>query len=205
MKLTWIGHSCFKVESGDYVIILDPYQDNSVAGLTPIREEADLVLCSHEHGDHNGRDTVTIRSPREAAIRVSEISTFHDDKEGTMRGLNTIHILDDGICRIAHLGDLGCHPTTEQLEQLKNLDAVLIPVGGFFTIDAKQAKTLIDEIQPRVTIPMHYRGESTGYDVISTVNDFTDLCDDVKVYDGSEIEITKESGKQTAVLQPRNQ
>ena len=89
---------------------------------------------------------------------ITEIHTWHDDARGTKRGSNCIRIFDDGTYRVAHLGDLGCELEPEQIEALKGLDAVMIPVGGFYTIDAKQAKALIDQIEPRVTIPMHYRG-----------------------------------------------
>lgn len=61
MKLTWLGHSCFKMESNGYTIILDPYEDGYVPGLAPVRETADAVFCSHEHSDHNGKETVTLK------------------------------------------------------------------------------------------------------------------------------------------------
>ena len=87
-----------------------------------------------------------------------------------------------------------------QIEQLKGLDAVMIPVGGFYTIDATQAKVLIDQIQPRVTIPMHYRGADFGYDVIGTLDEFTNLCDCVVEYAGNSIELNGEMLQQVAVL-----
>ena len=123
---------------------------------------------------------------------ITEIHTWHDDARGTKRGSNCIRIFDDGTYRAAHLGDLGCELEPEQIEALKGLDAVMIPVGGFYTIDAKQAKALIDQIEPRVTLPMHYRGEAFGYDVIGTLDEFTDLCDCVVEYAGNSIELNGE-------------
>mgnify|MGYP000878371737 CR=1 FL=1 len=159
MKLTWLGHSCFKMESNGYTIILDPYEDGYVPGLAPVRETADAVFCSHEHSDHNGRETVTLKQDGVLSpFTITEIHTWHDDARGTKRGSNCIRIFNDGTYHVAHLGDLGCELESEQIEALKGLDAVMIPVGGFYTIDAKQAKALIDQIQPRVTLPMHYRG-----------------------------------------------
>ena len=76
----------------------------------------------------------------------------------------------------------------------------MIPIGGFYTIDANQAKALIDQIQPRVTIPMHYRSEHFGYDVLGTLEDFTKLCDCVVEYPGNSIELNEEMLQQTAVL-----
>lgn len=204
MKITWLGHSCFKVEAKGYTIVLDPYEDGSVPGCMPVRETADEVLCSHEHFDHNFRGGVTLRDHKEPPVKTEIISAWHDDKKGELRGSNKIHILDDGEVRIAHLGDLGCEPEPEQIEELKGLDAVLIPVGGYYTIDAGQAKKLVDQITPRVTVPMHYRGEGFGFDVLGTVEEYTNLCKDVREYPGNELEVTKETEKQTAVLRIRS-
>ena len=132
------------------------------------------------------------------------IHTWHDDQQGALRGEDTIHILDDGQCRVAHLGDLGCEPTPEQREELKGLTALLIPVGGYYTIDAAQASALADELAPAVVIPMHYRGAGFGYDVIGPLENFTALRGDVIAYPGSTLKVTPETAGQTAVLKPEN-
>lgn len=93
MKITWLGHSCFTVESQGYRIVLDPYKDGSVPGLAPVRVEADQVLCSHGHGDHCGTEGVSLRQGRPSPFTVETINTWHDDKEGALRGPNTIHVL----------------------------------------------------------------------------------------------------------------
>ena len=98
------------------------------------------------------------------------------------------------------MGDLGCELEPEQTEQLKGLDAVLIPVGGYYTIDAAQAKKLIDQIRPKVTVPMHYQGQGFGFDVLKTVEDYTKQCGDVRHYPANVIEIEKDTESQTAVL-----
>lgn len=205
MKITWLGHSCYKVESKGYAIVLDPYEDGSVPGCLPVRETADEVLCSHEHFDHNFRAGVTLRKPEGKPLKVETISTWHDDKNGKLRGSNKIHILDDGQVRAAHMGDLGCGLTPEQLEMLKGVDVFLIPVGGYYTIDAVQARKLTEQISPRITVPMHYRGEGFGFDVLGTVEDYTKLCDDVRVYETNVLEVTKETPNQTAVLKIRRE
>lgn len=204
MKITWLGHSCFKVGSQGCQIVLDPYEDGSVPGLRPVREQADQVLCSHGHGDHCGTECVTLRQGAPGRIAVEVLHTWHDDRQGALRGPNTIHILDDGQCRIAHLGDLDCDLSPEQKEKLRGLTALLIPVGGHYTIDAAQAKRLADELAPTLVVPMHYRQEGIGFEVIGTVDEFTMLCDDVVVYSGSELEITPQTVRQTAVLLPEN-
>lgn len=204
MTLTYLGHSCFLVESQGYGIVLDPYEPGSVPGYAPVQAQADQVLCSHEHRDHHGVDQVTLRQGAASPFQITTISTWHDDQQGALRGPNTIHILDDGQCRIAHLGDLGCELTGAQKEQLKGLTALLIPVGGFYTIDAAQAKALAEELQPQVVIPMHYRGEGFGYDVIGPLKDFTSLWDHVTEYPGSKLELTPQFPWQVAVLTPQN-
>lgn len=203
MNIIWLGHSCFKIESRGYEIVLDPYQDGKVPGYKPLRVTADQVLCSHGHGDHCGVECVTLRGGGKSPFTVEAIHTWHDDRQGALRGEDTIHILDDGQCRIAHLGDLGCELTPEQKDKLRGLTALLIPVGGHYTIDAGQAAALAGELSPGVVIPMHYRGEGFGYDVIGTLDAFTALRSDVREYPGSELELTPETEKQTAVLRPQ--
>lgn len=205
MKITWLGHSCFKIESEGYAIVLDPYDDGYVDGLGPLRTEADEVLCSHDHGDHNAVHVVTRRKGGVSPFRVGTIAAWHDDVRGAKRGPDTIHILDDGVCRVAHLGDLGCPLTEEQIRILSYADALLVPIGGFFTIDAKQAKAIVEQIRPTVTIPMHYRGASFGFQVLGTLDAFTALCDDVVEYEGNSLELTKETPRQTAVLKLQNE
>lgn len=204
MKITWLGHSCFALESQGYRLLLDPYEDGSVPGLAPLREEADQVLCSHSHHDHCGTGCVTLRSGKASPFTVQKLASWHDDQGGALRGENTIHIVSDGQCRVAHLGDLGCDPSPAQKEQLRHMDALLIPVGGHYTIDALQAKALVDELSPTVAIPMHFRQGRVGYDVIGTVEPFTALCDNVILYPASQLELTPQTPRQVAVLRPQN-
>lgn len=204
MKITWLGHSCFKVESEGYGIVLDPYEDGYVPGLKPLDVEADEVLCSHGHGDHNAVHVVRVKEGGVSPFMIQTISTYHDDVKGAKKGSNTIHILDDGVCRAAHLGDLGCPLTEEQIQILKGVDAVMIPVGGFYTIDARQAKAVVDQIQPVVTIPMHYRSDKFGFDVLGILDAFTSLCSNVTEYEGSSLEIVRGMKEQTAILKPKN-
>ena len=204
MKVTYIGHACFKVEAQGYTVIFDPYADGSVPGYGPVREEADLILCSHEHRDHGARQCVTLKEGGKNPFRITEIATWHDDAKGTLRGNNIICILDDGDLRIAHFGDLGCLLTAEQKTQLQGLDAVMIPVGGHYTIDAKTAKKIVDEICPKVVIPMHYCGDDFGYDVIGPVDRYLELCDDVEIKAASSVDITKDMPAGTVVLKAQN-
>ena len=199
MNLIWNGHSCFTLETAEGSVVFDPYQDGSVPGLSPLRLSADRVLCSHGHRDHGAKETVSL-SGRTPSYRVEEIHTFHDPEKGGLRGPNTIHIITAEGLRVAHLGDLGCELEPEQLERLRGVDAVLIPVGGHFTIDAKQAQALAEQIDARVVVPMHYRSPSFGYDVIGPLEDFLAFRTDVVTYDGNTLELTRDTPAQTAVL-----
>lgn len=199
MKLIWHGHSCFTLESGEGRVVFDPYQEGSVPGLSLPPLSADLVLCSHEHRDHGARDAVTLTG-RAPAIQVEELSTFHDPEGGALRGSDTIHIVTAEGLRLAHLGDLGCELEPEQIDRLRGLDVLLIPVGGYYTIHAGQAAALAGELAPRIVVPMHYRGAGFGYEVIGPVEDFLALRNDVMRYEGDSLEITAQTPGQTAVL-----
>lgn len=207
MYITWLGHSCFKIEKDGYVIIMDPYRDGSVPGYKNIREKANLVICSHEHGDHNGRECVQLTDRKDSPFSISQIQTYHDDTCGSQRGNTKITVLDDGTSRIAHFGDLGCELTEEQEKLLTGLDLALIPVGGFYTIDGTAAAVLVKKLHPKKVVPMHYRDSARryGYDVISTVDEFLQTMDDsVVVLDESCLDTEKDYGAQVILLQPKN-
>lgn len=199
MKLTWHGHSCFTLDSSQGTVVFDPYQDGSVPGLCPLSLTADLVLCSHAHRDHGARTAVKLTG-RSPSFQVEELATFHDSEQGALRGPNTIHIISTEGMRLAHLGDLGCQPEPEQLDRLRGLDVLLIPIGGYYTIDARQAAALVQELAPRIAVPMHYRSDAFGYDVLGTVEDFLSLRQDTVRYDGNTLELSRDTPVQTAVL-----
>ena len=207
MKVTWIGHSCFKIEKDGYVIVIDPYEDGAIPGLDNVREEADLVLCSHEHFDHNARDNVTLREGKENPFKITRIETYHDEVKGTKRGKNTIFVLEAGTLKLAHLGDLGCELNREELDLLRGLDCLLVPVGGYYTIDAEEAKKLIAEVSPWVVIPMHYRDDKAGFgfDKLADLRDWaTDFASDLRFYEDSSVLINGKLPHQTIVLKPKN-
>lgn len=178
MKITYIGHACFAIEKDGYKVVIDPYEDGSVPGYSNVREEADLVLCSHQHFDHNAASLVTIREGGECPFTITRIESFHDECRGEKRGPNTIHIFDDGVNRVAHFGDIGCDinvdMTAEEREMISNLDAVMVPVGGIYTIDAEQAFQLVQQIDPKIAIPMHFRSDfyEIGLGNIGTEEEF---------------------------------
>lgn len=196
MTITWLGHSCFLLESGGFRALLDPYHE--VQGLPDLSAEADAVYCSHDHFDHAYTEKVRLTSGRTNPFSVTEVRTFHDDKGGSLRGTNVIRKFTAGGVSVAHFGDLGHPLSPEQLKELGPCDAILIPVGGFYTIDAATAKAVADSVGAPVVVPMHYRNGPVGFDVLSTLEDFTGLypVERVKRYGGT---LTVEKGMEPQV------
>ena len=200
MKITYYGHSCFTLESQGFRIVVDPYRDY-VPGYQKLDLEADAAYCSHGHDDHCWVQDVTMReSGAKDPFTVTEIAGFHDDVRGAKRGPNTMRVFEAEGLKVAHLGDIGCLPPEEDLEKLKGLDACLVPVGGFYTIDAKQAKALMDILQPRVIIPMHYRLGKFGFAEIGELKTFTDLYENVQFAGSQSIELKKDYPNGVVVL-----
>ena len=142
LTVRWHGHACFSLTCRDFTVVLDPYEDHYVPGFPPLRLTGDLVLCSHQHNDHNAAEIVTLRTGRPNPFRITKIPTFHDPEGGRLRGENTIHLLEVGKLRVAHFGDLGCPLSPAQKAELQGLDAAMVPVGGFYTIGPQEAKAL---------------------------------------------------------------
>ena len=200
MEIIWYGHSCFKVITDVGSVVFDPYEDGKVPGLGSLRLEADAVLCSHEHGDHNFRAGVSL-SGKAFTGEIEEIPSWHDEVHGAKRGPNTIRVIHAEGMKLIHLGDLGSDLDPEQIETLRKPDVLLVPIGGFYTIDTKQALQIVDELSPRVTVPMHFRRGEIGFDVISTAEEFLKKCPNPVVYPENSLTVDSETPCQTAVLQ----
>ena len=193
MKLTWLGHSCIAVEIGGYRIVLDPYY---VETYPELHVPAHKVLCSHGHRDHCFTEAVTLlHDGKKNPFTVETVDTFHDEKQGTLRGQNKMHILRAEGLTVVHAGDLGHELNEEQLAAVRNCDVLLLPVGGYYTVDAWTAKKVADAVSPRVVVPMHYRFGAHGYDVIGTVEEFTRLypTENVTVLDSDTFELTEDA------------
>ena len=188
MKIRYYGHSCFVIEEAGYRIVLDPF--DGVPGYKPLHDiEANETSCSHGHGDHSYVEAVNVTPKTPSPFKITKIESWHDPEKGALRGPNTIRIFEAGGVKLAHFGDIGCELTDEQMKQLAGLDAALVPVGGFYTIDAAQAKELCDALRPGTVIPMHYRLGEFGYPVIAELSDFTKLYDKVTYLKSDSMEI----------------
>lgn len=200
MRITWLGHACFMVEYEGYRVVIDPFRD--VPGFADVSAEADMVLCSHGHFDHAHTDGVTLREGRANPFTVETVETFHDEEGGALRGKNTVHILRAGGLKVVHLGDLGHRLTREQAEKLWDCDVLMVPVGGTYTVDHAGAISAQAWLLPRVTIPMHYRGDDFGFDNIDTVDEFLNYFApaDVCRYETNTLEVTADTRSQLALL-----
>jgi len=199
MKVKWLGHASFLVTSEDGTrIITDPYATGMGISYGDIKENADIVTVSHEHGDHNNvaavsgnPEVVRDAGVHEAkGIRFKGIASYHDEAEGSQRGPNTIFCFTVDEVKLCHLGDLGHQLSEAQAAEIGDVDILMTPVGGFFTIDAAVATDIVEKLQPRVVIPMHYCTEKCAYP-IAGVDDFLKGKADVKRIDAAEAEFTK--------------
>ena len=202
MKLTWLGHACFLLESNGYRVTLDPCK--GVPGVADTAGETDAVYCSHSHFDHCYTEELHVTNKQPSPFTVREIASFHDDAQGAKRGENTIRALTAEGITVVHLGDLG-HPLSEnQLTEIGKCDVLLVPVGGTYTLDVRAAAQVARTIAPRVIIPMHYRKGAMGFEVLQTVDEFTAQYDakDIHHLTTNALELTGEILQRGGVVVP---
>ncbi|MFC1908102.1 MBL fold metallo-hydrolase [Chloroflexota bacterium] len=174
MKIKWLGHSSFLITSDTGIkIITDPYFTRDGINYDEIKESADIVTVSHSHSDHTNVAGVRGNPYKVTGMPVVEVKgikfkgvpTYHDEAMGTLRGNNNIICFEVNGIRVCHLGDLG-HPLDDkQVAELNSIDILLVPVGGYFTIDAKVASQLCDRLKPKVVIPMHFKNNKCAYPI----------------------------------------
>jgi len=168
MKLQWLGHACFLITTSENLrIVMDPY-DSSI-GLKLPHVSADIVTTSHGHFDHAAvsevHGTPKVVNSTEGLnlgnVKIRGVAAYHDEHEGAERGQNIIFLVEITEGRecftICHAGDLGHTLTPQIVERLGGVDVLLIPVGGYYTIDAAVARKVTEQIKPRIVIPMHYK------------------------------------------------
>ena len=168
MKIFWLGQSCFKMivnsdKKEEITIVIDPFSPE--IGLKFPRIKADILLITHSHYDHSNIKGVLgepflVTGPGEYEIKgvyTQGIHSWHDNKTGKARGENTIYKIEAEDLKIAHLGDLGQNELSEsQVEGLGTVDVLMTPIGGIYTISAKEAARIISQIEPKIVIPVSY-------------------------------------------------
>lgn len=193
IAIRWYGQSCFQVTTTTgKKIVFDPH---AIPTFDQPKPEADLLLITHEHDDHNLGSVLPMNAKRVErralkplgkgtgrfdwnkidetvdGVKIKTFGTFHDDEDGKKRGKNGVFVITVDGLTICHLGDLGHELTEEQVKLIGPVDILLIPVGGIYTINGAQAKKVVEALKPRLyTIPMHYGVE--GYDDLLTAAEF---------------------------------
>ncbi len=185
MRIKWLGHSCFKICT-EFNILIDPYDESLTYQFEP--GEVDIILESHQHSDHSAHDRVTgdpaiVKTPGEHLfdnVRIFGVGSFHDEDRGNKRGTNIIFKIETEGFTVAHMGDIGQALNYEQLGQLKNIDVLMIPVGGTYTIDYKTAVETVKAINPKIVLPMHYKTKYCDYPIDDSSKFLEELSWDTK-------------------------
>jgi len=170
MQIIWYGQSCFQISSSEgknnrVSIVVDPFGED-IGFKLPRKLEADIVLVTHDHSDHNNVKAVSgqplvIAGPGEydaKGVFIRGIPGFHDNSRGSERGDITIYTIEAEGMRLCHLGDLGQKElSSDQLEKIGEVDILMVPAGGVYTINAAEAIKIMAQVEPKITIPMHYQ------------------------------------------------
>jgi len=179
MNISWLGHSCFKIsekiDGNEVIVVTDPYSKET--GLFPSKIKADIVTISHHHFDHDNMEKVTGNIEDKAVVFdvpgeyetkkvfVTGMPSKHGDTDLKDNGDNTIFRIEMGDISIVHLGDLGLKLDEKQINELGDVDVLLVPVGGKYTLDGSQASEVVRQIEPRIIIPMHYKIKDLNIDI----------------------------------------
>lgn len=182
MQIKYLGHASFLIKTKDARVVTDPY-DSKMVGLKFPKTEADVVTISHHHPDHNKADVVsgtplTLDWPGEYeknGVRIFGFKSFHDKSQGSERGENILFKFEAEDVSILHCGDMGVVPTQELLDEIGDIDILMVPVGGFYTIGPEDAVEVVKKIEPSIVIPMHYNDpalDQKTFGKLSTLADF---------------------------------
>ncbi len=208
LTLRWFGHAFFVVTSSDGVrVAMDPFGD---IGYSVPEVAANVVTVSHEHGDHNVAErlagpTAILRGLKPGGadwnpisydlrdVRITALPAYHDNAEGRKLGLNTIFIVETGGLRLAHLSDVGHTLSEATLEAMGRIDILLVPVGGRFSIDGRQAREIMARLRPRITVPIHYKTTVTAAWPIEDESTFLGGLNNVRRLDATTISVTPET------------
>lgn len=205
MKIVYRGHASFIIETSGKTIITDPYSGNYGYPIKPVK--ADIVTVSHDHGDHNAVETIqgqplVVKGPfvnEVEGINFYGFQSFHDRSQGRQRGRNTIFKIKSEGLRIVHLGDLGVPLTPAQVDEIGPVDILMVPVGGTYTVDAAEAREVVDSLHPKIVIPMHYKNAYSTLN-IDKVDKFIAAYKKVEQLPSLQIQSTDLSDKQRVVV-----
>ncbi len=208
MDIYWLGQSCFKIKGKTATVIIDPFDPDFTGLKLPKDLEAQVVLSTHHHKDHDNVAYVTghpliITGPGEyetKGVSIKGIATFHDKASGSERGINTIYyILIDGIS-IVHLGDLGHQLTEEQSSEIDSTDILMIPVGGKYSLNVEEASEVVAQMEPQIVIPMHYQIPELKIEGLNGVENFLKEMAAENIEPQSKLSITRDKLPETTTV-----
>lgn len=167
MEIKYLGHSSFLIKTKDIKIVTDPF-DTSI-GLKFPKVEADVVTVSHNHFDHNnasavkgildGTNPLVLNMPGEfekKGVRIFGYRGYHDKSKGSERGEVVLYKIESEEMTILHCGDLGNVPEDVFVDTIGDVDILMVPVGGHYTLDPDEAVAVIKKVEPSIILPMHY-------------------------------------------------
>ncbi|KAA0003540.1 MAG: MBL fold metallo-hydrolase [Thermoplasmata archaeon] len=196
IKIRWHGHSCFEFSNGK-TLVIDPHDGASI-GISPPKARADIILITHDHFDHNQArvvekegSVVVKESKKMNGIEIEAIKAYHDNERGNKRGEINMFKVSYDFLKFLHVGDLGHMLDEETIKKIDGIDMLFLPVGGVFTIDAKEAYEIAKKINTKIIVPMHYKIEGLSLP-IDRIDKFIELSEFPIRYVANEIEIEKE-------------
>lgn len=206
MIISYHGHSCFKLKGSRGTLVTDPYGE--YVGFSMPTLSADIVTVSHDHPDHNAAHLIkgTARSDKPfiiskpgeyevGGISVFGVKTYHDAVQGTERGINTTYTIFMDNLKICHLGDLGHELTADQVSDIGEIDILLCPVGGVFTINSELAIKTIRSLEPGIVIPMHFKTDKHNQDLFGELQNLEGFLKEygAEVTPQKKLEVTKQN------------
>ena len=161
MDITWLGHASFRLRSDDLVVVTDPFP--LTLGLRPDTRPATVVTVSNTHVNHSSLDEVAgepkvFSAPGEyeySGVAVRGVMTPLAP-EAPREQRNVAYSIEIDDVNICHLGDIAVPLTTRQVDELVPVDVLLVPTGGGCTLELDQILQMMQDLGPKIVIPMHY-------------------------------------------------
>jgi L-ascorbate metabolism protein UlaG (beta-lactamase superfamily) len=198
LQIRWHGHACFEIKN-DVTLVTDPHDGKSI-GIPAPTVLGDIILVSHDHYDHNsvktvekeGSKVVTDSRKRNISdIEIFGVGSFHDEAKGAKRGSNIMYKFTIDEIKFCHLGDLGHDIDDDVVKEISDVDILFVPIGGTFTVDDKQAWNVINKINPKIIVPMHYKIGGLSLP-IAGIDPFLEQAKHKVIHVGNEIDIEKD-------------
>jgi L-ascorbate metabolism protein UlaG (beta-lactamase superfamily) len=179
MEIKYLAHSSFLIKTKDAKVVTDPF-DPAMVGLKFPKQEADIVTVSHDHKDHSNVSLIEgapliLTWPgqfEKKGVRMWGFRSYHDKVEGKERGEVVLYKFEAEGISLLHCGDLGVIPPEETLDEIGDVDILMVPVGGKYTLNSDEALQFIKKIEPSIVIPMHYGREGLAIEGLAPLDEF---------------------------------